>query len=325
MIYEQLRRDAERYRSLYKPGDRLVLVKMNDPLDPVAHGIHGTLDHIDDGSQFHMKWDNGRTLPLVPKIDEFRRLTKLEEAEEQRLQEFVAGIINTMKPGHAAQTFVMMDHSHGVNIFVDDSLGEGNWEYVVESCAFDYASGETYGIDVGNGERAFYGDVKGLWRACMVVITTQLPGWEEESNISPVYETDEGITKCGHCGSELICDENGNMPVRCSVCGQEMDYHAYDNPVATAEPAINRNIQYLVQTKHPDGSVTADFMFPSAIIDIFGFRDCTDCEHEVFDVSQFGKIIKIEHEPATSAPFNYHRFVNTETGDTEFEGSSLEH
>ena len=82
---------------------------------------------------------------------------------------------------------------------------------------------------------------------------------------------------------------------------------------------------YLVQEKLPDGEMFAKMKPATEIINDFGFRDCTDAEYEVYDVSEFGKIIKLEHWPAISAPFNYHRFVNPESRKVVFEGYSPEH
>lgn len=38
---------------------------------------------MDDASQIGMKWDDGRTLSLIPGEDSFRKLTPEELAEEQ--------------------------------------------------------------------------------------------------------------------------------------------------------------------------------------------------------------------------------------------------
>ena len=80
-MYEQ----AEKYKAMYPPGTRLLLHYMNDPYAPVESGTRGTVDHVDDAGQIHMRWDNGRTLALVPGEDAFRPLT-VEELKEEQLQ-----------------------------------------------------------------------------------------------------------------------------------------------------------------------------------------------------------------------------------------------
>ncbi len=83
--------------------------------------------------------------------------------------------------------------------------------------------------------------------------------------------------------------------------------------------------KYLVQTRHDDGEVSGSMNAPAEIIEMFGFTDCTGCEYEVFDVSEFGKVVRLEYCPATSAPLNYHCFVSTATGEVMFDGYSTEH
>lgn len=56
---------------------------MEDPWAPVPSGTKGTVEAADDIGQLHMKWDNGRTLALVPGEDSFRKLTDAELQEEQ--------------------------------------------------------------------------------------------------------------------------------------------------------------------------------------------------------------------------------------------------
>lgn len=62
---------VERIKALYPAGTRIRLNHMSDPWSPVPEGMEGTVDMVDDIGQLHMKWDNGRTLPLVPGEDSF--------------------------------------------------------------------------------------------------------------------------------------------------------------------------------------------------------------------------------------------------------------
>lgn len=77
-------RQAAEVRLNYPPGTRVMLDHMDDKY-AVPDGTRGTVDHVDDAGQIHMKWDNGRTLALVPQVDSFRKLTKQELLEEQNM------------------------------------------------------------------------------------------------------------------------------------------------------------------------------------------------------------------------------------------------
>lgn len=55
----------------YPPGTRIRLNSMDDPYAPILPGTEGEVDFVDDAGQLHMKWDNGRTLPLAPGEDSF--------------------------------------------------------------------------------------------------------------------------------------------------------------------------------------------------------------------------------------------------------------
>ena len=70
--------EVNRIKNHYPPGTRIELISMNDPYDPVPSGTRGTVKHVDDEGQLHMKWDNGRTLAAVPGVDSFRKLTPEE-------------------------------------------------------------------------------------------------------------------------------------------------------------------------------------------------------------------------------------------------------
>ena len=53
----------------YPPGTRIRLNSMEDPYAPILPGTEGEVDFVDDAGQLHMKWDNGRSLALIPGED----------------------------------------------------------------------------------------------------------------------------------------------------------------------------------------------------------------------------------------------------------------
>ncbi|HPE95893.1 MAG TPA: DUF4314 domain-containing protein [Bacillota bacterium] len=80
--FEAERRFAERMKNNYPVGTRIELINMNDPYSPVEPGTRGTVAYVDDIGQIGMKWDNGRSLSLIPGEDSFRKLTQEEIDEE---------------------------------------------------------------------------------------------------------------------------------------------------------------------------------------------------------------------------------------------------
>ena len=55
----------------YPKGTRIRLNSMSDPYAPVEPGTEGSVEMVDDDGQLLMKWDNGRTLALIPGEDSF--------------------------------------------------------------------------------------------------------------------------------------------------------------------------------------------------------------------------------------------------------------
>ena len=51
-------------------GKRIRIISMNDP-SPVPSGSEGIITHVDGLNQYHVKWDCGRTLAVIPGVDNF--------------------------------------------------------------------------------------------------------------------------------------------------------------------------------------------------------------------------------------------------------------
>lgn len=61
-------------RSRYPTGTRIKLVHMRADPRPVEPGTRGTVTFVDDAGTIHMKWDNGRSLGLIPSVDKFHKI-----------------------------------------------------------------------------------------------------------------------------------------------------------------------------------------------------------------------------------------------------------
>ena len=72
------REQVQRIKDRYPPGTRLRLDHMDDP-QAVPDGTEGTVQAVDDAGQLLMKWDNGRSLSLVPGEDSFSVIPQQKE------------------------------------------------------------------------------------------------------------------------------------------------------------------------------------------------------------------------------------------------------
>lgn len=84
-IEKRLEEMAVRFREMYPPGTRLLLLHMDDTLHPMPSGIRGTVESIDDQCQITTVWDNGSVRRLQPDNDSFRKLTDKEYIIKPRM------------------------------------------------------------------------------------------------------------------------------------------------------------------------------------------------------------------------------------------------
>jgi len=75
---------VKKIKEQYPKGTRIELISMNDLYSSIEPGTKGTVESVDDIGTLHMKWDNGRTLGIVPGEDSFKVISKpLEKSMEQ--------------------------------------------------------------------------------------------------------------------------------------------------------------------------------------------------------------------------------------------------
>ena len=58
------------------------MISMEDA-DPIQPGQCGVVQFVDDLNQLHVKWDDGRTLAIIPEKDQFEVLDPYEVPEDQ--------------------------------------------------------------------------------------------------------------------------------------------------------------------------------------------------------------------------------------------------
>ena len=65
------REQIEELRRRYPPGSRIILNHMGDDPHPIPPGTEGELVYIDDAGQIGVNWSNGRSLSVIPGVDDF--------------------------------------------------------------------------------------------------------------------------------------------------------------------------------------------------------------------------------------------------------------
>ena len=80
MLYDHEK--VERLKKRYPEGTRIQLISMSGEAD-MPSGLMGTVNFVDDIGQLQMKWDNGRSLALVPGEDSFTTVRKPEKTQVQ--------------------------------------------------------------------------------------------------------------------------------------------------------------------------------------------------------------------------------------------------
>ena len=77
MIYNQNK--GEMLRQRYPEGTRICVDSMDDYC-PIESGTCGTVEFVDDAGTLHCKFDNGRTLGVIPDVDDFH-VVKQEQSQ----------------------------------------------------------------------------------------------------------------------------------------------------------------------------------------------------------------------------------------------------
>ena len=70
-IHPEMLKQLKEY---FKPGTRVMLIRMSDPYTNLRLGDRGTVTLVDDIGTIHVNWDSGSTLGVVFGEDECRRI-----------------------------------------------------------------------------------------------------------------------------------------------------------------------------------------------------------------------------------------------------------
>ena len=86
MIYNE--KKVELLRQRYPEGTRICLDSMDNDPRPIPPGTKGIVQFVDDAGTLHCKFDNGRTLGVIPDVDKFHKIEQEQAmADEQEKSE----------------------------------------------------------------------------------------------------------------------------------------------------------------------------------------------------------------------------------------------
>lgn len=76
------RRRIDMMKERYPKGTRICLDSMENDPNPIPPGTKGTVEFVDDCGSVFCKFDNGRSLGMIPGEDSFHKIQEEVQAEE---------------------------------------------------------------------------------------------------------------------------------------------------------------------------------------------------------------------------------------------------
>ncbi len=76
------RRRTEMMKARYPEGTRICLDSMGNDPNPIPSGTKGTVEFVDDMGTVFCKFDNGRSLGVIPGEDSFHKIQEEVQTEE---------------------------------------------------------------------------------------------------------------------------------------------------------------------------------------------------------------------------------------------------
>lgn len=70
--------NVEKLREMYPEGTKIILQEMQGE-SQMSKGLKGTVTHVDDAGQIHMRWENGSSLALNVEVDTFKKIEPEEK------------------------------------------------------------------------------------------------------------------------------------------------------------------------------------------------------------------------------------------------------